>query len=58
MGQSFLTEGDLVEESGILLLQSSENILLLGRGVRVSGLTKTPWAGRGFFLILEMLNKS
>lgn len=30
MGQSFLTEGDLMEESGILLLQSSENILSWG----------------------------
>ena len=58
MWQSFLTAGDLVEESGILLLQSSEDILLLGRAVCAFGLTKTPWAGRGVFLILEMLNKS
>lgn len=36
MWQGFLTEGDLVGESGLLLSQSSENILLLGRCVCAS----------------------
>lgn len=62
MWQGFLTEGDLVGECGLLLSQSSENILLLGRcvcaTVHVCARTKTPFDGRGFFFILEVLNKS